>query len=509
VKKFCFFLISVSFLLLAESVSAKIIHVPSDSSTIQAGINGASDGDTVLVARGHYYERINFLGKALLVTSNFIFDSLETTIDSTIIDADTSVLGISDTGSVVTFIFQEDSTSAIKGFTIRNGIGTLNESGYRDGGGIYCLFSSPMIDHNIITYNCAINGFGGAIYCDIASRPIVWNNLITANSAVYGGGILCLLVSSPIIHNNSLINNSASSYGGGICCVEYSAPLIDSNSIIGNSSFAGGGICCMYRSSPTILNNVIASDSAGHYGGAICCEGYSAPTINNNTITGTYGIGICCDHSAPAINNNTIADTYGMGIYCDHSAPAIRNNIISNSLDGAGIACDYNSNPTIYHNDVWNNADGNFYDCPAGVGDTTWGTNFNATPCDSFYNIIRDPLFTDTIDFELLCNSPCIDAGDPSIYVPPDSGGCRTDMGAREYPYILGDANSDGTITPKESRMGAVDLSDLVFIANYLFQYGPPPCPYHAADTNCDGEVDIADIVCLVNYLFIGGPLPC
>jgi hypothetical protein len=469
------------------NAQARIIHVPADSSTIQAGINGASDGDTVLVARGHYYERINFLGKAIVVASNFILDNDTTTIDSTIIDADTLVLGVNDTGSVVTFVSRGLSTSAIKGFIIQNGTGTLDESGYRNGGGIHCLFSSPTISHNIIKGNSAIDGTGGAICCDVASRPIVQNNLITANSAIYGGGIFCLNFSSPIIRSNSIMNNIAISYGGGICCVEVSSPVIDSNSIIANSAFAGGGICCMYHSQPTITNNVIVDNSAGWYGGAIRCEGYSSSIINNNII----------------------ADTYGIGIYCDHSAPIISNNIILNSTAGEGIACEYESYPTIRYNDVWNNPAGNFHDCPEGVGDTTWGTNFNGMPCDSFYNITRDPLFTDTITFELLCNSPCIDAGDPNISVSIDSGGCRIDIGAHEYPYILGDANSDGIITPKESKIGAVNISDIVYVINFLFVNGSPSCPYHAADTNCDGLVDVTDIVCLINYLFIEGPLPC
>jgi hypothetical protein len=133
------------------------------------------------------------------------------------------------------------------------------------------------------------------------------------------------------------------------------------------------------------------------------------------------------------------------------------------------------------------------------VGDTNWGTNFNGTPCDSFHNIIRYPLFADTINFQLLCNSPCIDAGDPSIYVQPDSGGCRIDMGAHEYPYILDNANN----------LSSVDIGDVVFIINYVYKHGPTTCPYHSADTNCNGEVNLEDIVCLINYLYLDGELPC
>ena len=43
-------------LILVSSLQADVIHVPGDSTTIQGGINGASAGDTVLVAPGTYYE---------------------------------------------------------------------------------------------------------------------------------------------------------------------------------------------------------------------------------------------------------------------------------------------------------------------------------------------------------------------------------------------------------------------------------------------------------------------
>src|SRR5215475_381296 len=53
-----------------SAVGATVIHVPTDQPTIQAAINVANNGDTVLVAPGTYQENIDFLGKAIKVTSS-------------------------------------------------------------------------------------------------------------------------------------------------------------------------------------------------------------------------------------------------------------------------------------------------------------------------------------------------------------------------------------------------------------------------------------------------------
>ncbi len=63
---------------------------------------------------------------------------------------------------------------------------------------------------------------------------------------------------------------------------------------------------------------------------------------------------------------------------------------------------------------------------------------------------------------------------------------------------VPGDASGDSL----------VDIGDVLFLINYLYQGGPEPCVCEAADCNNDGGINSADIVYLINYLFANGPAP-
>jgi len=226
-----------------------VIHVPGEQPTIQAGIDAALPGDTVLVAAGTYTGNgnrdIDFSGKNIVLKS-------ENGPDFTIIDCQGD-LDYPHRG----FIFHsgEDSTAVVDGFTIQGGYG-LNDSpdGLSVGGGIYCLNSSPTISNNTISRNLVSDdegpGRGGGISCE-ASSPTIRNNHINANSAGRG-------------------------WGGGIYC-DSSNATISNNTIFGNLAHSGGGIDCGYSSDVTITNNVIIGNSAA-YGGGIYGSGSSSTT---------------------------------------------------------------------------------------------------------------------------------------------------------------------------------------------------------------------------------------
>jgi subtilisin family serine protease len=59
---------------------------------------------------------------------------------------------------------------------------------------------------------------------------------------------------------------------------------------------------------------------------------------------------------------------------------------------------------------------------------------------------------------------------------------------------------------------GVIDVDDIVYLINYIFDGGPPPEPYYlTGNANCSSDeptVDIDDISFLIAYVFSGGPDP-
>ncbi|NMC45148.1 MAG: hypothetical protein GYA46_14605 [candidate division Zixibacteria bacterium] len=118
--------IPLTMLLSAAVCWATIVQVPNDVATIQAGIDSAVDGDTILVHPGTYTERIDFGGRDIVVASLYCLTPDTELVNTTIIDGDSS-------GVVVTFANGETAAAKLIGFTIRNG---YSDDPPRGGGGV-------------------------------------------------------------------------------------------------------------------------------------------------------------------------------------------------------------------------------------------------------------------------------------------------------------------------------------------------------------------------------------
>lgn len=121
--------------------------------TIQAGINAAGDGDTVLVWPGTYREQIAFQGKAITVRSA----------------ADAAVITAPD-GYACTFQRAESSDSILANFVI-TGCGIS---------GIFCNGASPTLKNLTIVKNQGgVVAYGGAE--PVIVNCIIWSNINTQN----------------------------------------------------------------------------------------------------------------------------------------------------------------------------------------------------------------------------------------------------------------------------------------------------------------------------------------
>ena len=280
-----------AFLFLSFTLSAKTINVPVDSPTIQSAINESTDGDTVLVAPGEYFENINFKGKNIVVASHLVLDGDRSFIESTIING--SNPANNDSASCVLFISGETRNAVLEGFTITGGSGTLwrDEHGagdYIEGGGILSALSSPTIRNNIIDGNsvlrynrdAASTGGGGIRAGD--GNPLIENNIIRNNSGMYGGGIV-MNYSLGIIRNNIIIENEVKALrlrsetfgGGGIWCNTCDTVYVINNTIVGNSSSGSGtydvagkgGGALIWGSRVIFKNNIVWGNSQTEAGG--------------------------------------------------------------------------------------------------------------------------------------------------------------------------------------------------------------------------------------------------
>ena len=303
------FSLSVILICSASYSIGQIIHVPADQPSIQAGINASTNGDTVLVSNGTYFENVRFMGKAITLASEYIIEGDTNDINSTIIDG--SQPQHPDSAAAVMFVDGEDTTSIINGFTITGGTGLLveefdmrlgggiasNSAGvkilnnkiinneinhpvYAAGGGIGCLSEYEenwLVARNnfIFGNNChasVLEALGAGVYSGtnlIFENNEVFENTCTGinNAQANGGGILLGSQSNTLIfdiHNNYIHDNHCdgnSVVGAGVM-LWYSEGMISGNEFWNNSGIAintaqGGG---MHLNGATGFVNIIGND---------------------------------------------------------------------------------------------------------------------------------------------------------------------------------------------------------------------------------------------------------
>jgi len=256
------------------SLLAITIHVPDDQPTIQAGIDAAVNGDTVLVADGTYRSDgnrdIDFTGKNIVLTS-------ENGPDYTIIDCEGSP---TEYHRAVHFHSGEGPTAELIGFKLTNGYSNA-------GGAIRSISASPTIKNCIFVNNMATNG--GAIYY---------------NGDGYPGGI-----SQPLLTDCVLEENTASDNGGAIYIQNNNIKLFSKK--------------CIYYNNDASVGGAIAEGGSA-YLDIQECTFYSNYALGTASITtGTIG-GLNIDKTIIAFSND------GASVYCVEGSSISRSNFYGN-----------------------------------------------------------------------------------------------------------------------------------------------------------------------------------
>lgn len=373
-----------------------LIRVPQDQPTVQAGINAAVNGDTVLVEEGTYVENVK-INKKIVLGSRFILDGDTAHISRTIIDG--SAPAHPDTGSTISIGVGTDTTTVVAGFTVTKGTGNVHydlfflNANVVSGGGIDVAAGGVKILNNIIRENVVIrtpsrpNAWGAGISAqdwislqDI-SYVIIDGNTIEANTSVgtdsESGGISFWLIDGRIT-NNIIANNSADIVGGVSVGSPFDSSIdtvvVEGNTIRGNlGNNRVGGLAASYskcvvyirnnvitdNTSPSVVGGMAVGDTVravveGNYiarnigpvGGIVLSRNSNSTIVQNNIIVNNsayavdVGLGVAQLTACVLVNNTIVGNASGVGVGSS-SVAYLMNNILRNTgaeITGNGIA---------------------------------------------------------------------------------------------------------------------------------------------------------------------------
>jgi parallel beta-helix repeat protein len=228
----CLALVSLLKINIAEA-EPKTIVVPDDYLTIGWAIGNASEGDTIFVKKGTYYEHLQ-VNKSLSLVGE---------------DKKTTIIDGGNVGTVVK-ITRDDVN--VTGFTIRN-----------SGNPIQLPFpfvpnavAGIDLTHNLhycnIVGNCITNNENG-----IALRSISNNNLVSGNTITDNDFGILLYTSA---NNNIISGNNITDNGIGIwVALSVYHNIISGNNITDN----GSGVLCHESFDNSIIGNTIADNYSG------------------------------------------------------------------------------------------------------------------------------------------------------------------------------------------------------------------------------------------------------
>ncbi len=226
------------------------------ATTIQAAIDVAETGDTILVTNGIYaVGGVALYGSPTnnVAVTNRVAITNTITVRSVNGPDHTIIEGQGPSGSNAVRCAYVQSNASLVGFTLRNGH-TRTEGSQcnkeQSGGGVLCE-DEALVSDCVICGNSA--HFGGGTY-----GGVIRNCTLSDNCAGYGAGSFGGMIENCVISTNA----GTCCYGGGTC-----GSVVSNCVIFANSADHGGG-----TDAGVVRNCAIHGNSAHFGGGTVRCE---------------------------------------------------------------------------------------------------------------------------------------------------------------------------------------------------------------------------------------------
>jgi predicted outer membrane repeat protein len=351
-----------------------------------------------------------------------------------------------------------------------------------EGGGIFMFnYAAPTITGCTIdgNYTTAYATMAGGMYCSFSS-PVVQDTVISNNTSKYGAGVVIREYSEAAFSNCTISNNEAGYDMGGVYCLEYSSARFSECAISGNTALAehgdgyGGGVGISIESTATLKDCLLWQNHAAGPGGAVIVYGSGSSL---NVINSIFW------------DNET--NSFGGGIYNFFASAMVTNSTFWRNTAGSGGGGFYNlaaDSFTLTNSILW-----------ANTADQVSGDPITAIYSDiegghpGAGNIDANPFFQDPAngDFHLSLHSPCIDTGSNLVLIMPEHDfegdkrildgdlvpGAIVDMGADEFvpTWGAGDIDEDGDVDGLDLAAlaaGYGTLYDEDFLAGFAQNFG-------------------------------------
>jgi hypothetical protein len=412
------------------AAGAATLNVPSQYPTIQAALDAAHAGDTVLVQPGTYHE-------ALIVPG----------LEITLLSAAGARLTIVDATGLHASVVNALSTTkhqTIQGFTLTGGSGTEFSPGVLYGGGVFALGKHVVLRECSILGNTALGtaaGAGGGVW----GSELIEHCEISDNHALVGGGVYEPLA----LTGCTLVANTAQYQGGGL---QGSCPLTDCT-FERNEAGTGGGL---YGGPANWLRVTFRENVAVNGGGcAIYFSSFDSPFIASSAFVSnaTFVRNRATAHGSAIwfYNDSDDWNDYLFNCVLIDNAPAVAD--VYSIYDGYGNSLQITSCTLVHESILPSGISNSIFLDPVTFDHGASVLSYSDVPpwlIDAGpHNLSADPLFADLAhgDVHLLADSPCRNAGAPGASSGTDLDGDprvlegTTDMGADEFAP---DCNANG-----------------------------------------------------------------